>query len=164
MQAVESGVSQQVMDQLKKLHDDVYKIECEVLGDGTLPRKAHASDAGFDLFATSDIELKPGQIVKHPLNIKLALPTGTYAEITTKSGLGSKGQLVYAGIIDQAYRGIPHVLMTNLSQETIIIKKHQKCAQLILHPFAPNYFIEQVEEVDTNTDRSTGGFGSSGAF
>ena len=161
---MESGVNDAVMEQLKQLHDAVYKIECEVLGDGQLPRKAHASDAGFDLFATSDFVIEPGQIVKHPLNIRLALPEGTYAEIATKSGLGSRGILVYAGIIDQAYRGIPHVIMTNLSREPLEIKKYQKCAQLIMHPFAPAYFIEQVEKVDTNTDRSTGGFGSSGAF
>ena len=60
-------------------------IKCKVLKDGQLPVKAHATDAGYDLFATEDFTVEPGQIVKHPLNIKLELPDSSYAEITSKS-------------------------------------------------------------------------------
>ncbi len=168
---VMDGVNQEVMEQLQKIHDDVYCIECEVMEGGQLPMKAHATDAGFDLYATADFQVMPGQIVKHPLNIKLALPAGTYAQITSKSGLGSKGLLVFAGIIDESYRGIPHVVMTNLSHGSdpafyvpIEIKKGMKLAQLIMHSYAPHYFFKQVDKVSTDTVRGSGGFGSSGAF
>lgn len=149
-------------------------VYCEVLTDGSLPVKAHLTDAGFDLFATSDFEVKAGEVVKHPLNIRLQLPPGTYMEITSKSGLGSKGLLVYAGIIDESYRGIPHVVMTNLSYskdhfygkdilvpgDTINIKKGQKLAQGIIHPHGKPYNIVQVLSVSTETSRGEGGFGS----
>lgn len=164
------------LDMLSKMRDEQFKIQVEVLEGGKMPTKAHQEDAGFDLYATSDITLYPGQVLKHPLNIKLALPKGTWAEITTKSGLGSKGHLVYAGVIDQPYRGIPHVVMTNvwvidkvddegyplMRTTPLVIKKGEKLAQLIMNPYSDQFFVEQVDAVDTNTSRGDGGFGSSG--
>lgn len=169
------------MDQkelLKQLKQQYFKIEVEVLEDGKLPSKKHQSDAGFDLYATSDIIIFPGQVTKHPLNIRLKLPQGTWAEIASKSGLGSQGLLVYAGVIDQDYRGIPHVVMSNINlierideegfplmrTEPIVIKKGQKLAQLIMNPYSPEFYIEQVDKVDTATERGDGGFGSTGSF
>lgn len=165
-----------IKELMMKANEECFKIEVEVMDGGKMPTKAHASDAGWDLYATSDITLYPGQVLKHPLNIKMALPKGTWAEITTKSGLGSKGQLVYAGVIDQAYRGVPHVVMTNvwiidrideegyplMRTEPLVIKKGEKVAQLIMNPYSDAYYMIQVEKVDSNTDRGSGGFGSSG--
>jgi len=142
-----------------------YKIEVELLSDGKLPVKANKTDAGFDLFATDDVRIYPGEIVKHPLNIKMKLPEGSWARIETKSGLGSKGMLVYAGVVDEGYRGIPHTIATNLNIHTdsaIVIKKGEKLAQMTMNPHSNEYFIEQVESVDTNTSRGEGGFGSTG--
>lgn len=161
---------------LDKLRENYFKIEVEVLANGKLPAKKNSTDAGFDLFATSDITIYPGQVMKHPLNIKMKLPPGTWGEITSKSGLGAQGLLVYAGVIDEEYRGIPHVVMSNLwiIQEVdpegyplmrtnpIIIKKGEKLAQLIMNPYSPEFYVEQVDTVDTNTSRGDGGFGSTG--
>jgi dUTP pyrophosphatase len=162
---------------LAKVKESYFKIEVEVLGDGKLPSKKHKSDAGWDLYATSDIQIYPGQVLKHPLNIKMKLPKGTWCEITSKSGLGAQGLLVFAGVIDEEYRGIPHVVMSNIwiikelddegcplmRIEPIVIKKHEKLAQLIMNPYSSEFYIEQVESVDTDTARSTGGFGSTGS-
>lgn len=159
-----------------QMHKDAHEIKVEVLEGGKLPSKAHPSDAGWDLYATEDITIYPGQVMKHPLNIKLQLPAGTWAEITSKSGLGSKGLLVYAGVIDESYRGIPHAVFTNLwiidqldaegiplmRTDPIVIKKGEKLAQLIMNPYNPAFFLTQVDQVDTNTSRGAGGFGSSG--
>ena len=143
-----------------------FKIEVELLEEGKLPYKAHKTDAGFDLFATEDVEIFPNFVTKHPLNIKLKLPPGTYAQITSKSGLGSKGLLVYAGVIDESYRGIPHVVCTLLNNDgsVVRIKKGAKIAQMLIHPYSPDYYMEQVDKIDTDTERGEGGFASSGEF
>jgi dUTP pyrophosphatase len=162
----------------RKIHEETYKIEVQVLEGGFLPLKKNPKDAGFDLIATSDIILYPGQVIKHPLNIRMKLPTGSWGRIETKSGLGAKGQLVYAGVIDEEYRGVPHVIMTNLqltfgaadetglflkaNVEPIVIKKGEKVAQLTMNPHSTEFYIVQVDEVDTNTSRGEGGFGSTG--
>lgn len=169
-------LKKQIEEQVAALQKQAFEIKVEVLGGGKLPFRAHPTDAGFDLFATEEIHLHPGQVKKTPLNIKLELPRSTWASITTKSGLGSQGQLVYAGVIDQAYRGIPHVVMTNVNIiealdedgiplmriQPIILKVGDKIAQLIMNPYSDQYFITQVESVDTATDRGAGGFGSTG--
>lgn len=168
---------EKVKKDLAKIHDEAFKIEVKVEEGGKLPSKTRRTDAGFDVYATSDIVLYPGQVLKHPLNIRLKLPIGTWAEITTKSGLGAKGQLVYAGVIDQEYRGIVHVIMTNVNiiqeidpdgfplmrTEPIVIKKGEKVAQMIMNSYNEHFFVEEVSELDTNTSRGEGGFGSTGA-
>lgn len=151
-------------------------VKCKVEENGKLPTKAHRTDAGYDLYAASDFSVSPGQIVKHAVNVRLQLPESTYAEITSKSGNGSKGLLVYAGIIDEGYRGVLHVVMTNLNHrpyvlnglpvlipgETLYFSKGQKIAQMILHPYSSEYELHEVEALDENTSRGSGGFGSSG--
>lgn len=164
--------TKKIQDKLKNVFNETFKIEVKVEDGGKLPMKARPSDAGYDVYATHDFDLYPGQVIKHPLNVRMKLPQGTWAEITTKSGLGSRGQLVYAGVIDEEYRGVPHVIMTNLkmvqdnlraaNNEPISFKKGDKIAQLIMNPYNPNYFIQEVEEIDTNTSRGEGGFGSTG--
>ena len=174
----------EILDKLQQVREQAYKIEVEILEGGKLPAKANRTDAGFDVYATEDVTLFPGQVIKHPLNIRMKLPTGSWAEIQTKSGLGSKGMLVYAGVVDEGYRGIPHVIATNLNWnleweshsnggfapkdaqnhniKPILLKKGDKIAQITMHPHSNEYFMTQVEKVDTDTDRSTGGFGSTG--
>lgn len=138
-------------------------VNVKVLDAGKCPVKAHHTDAGFDLFATSDIVISTGEVLKHPLNIQLEIPDGSYGEITSKSGLGSKGLLVYAGIIDSSYRGIPHVVCTVVkSNTTITIKKGDKIAQMIMHPFNLSYVMQLCDDINTSTDRGEGGFGSTG--
>ena len=151
-------------EQLKALYNNAFEIKVELLEDGVLPCKAHRTDAGFDLFATEDITVAPGQVIKHPLNIKMHLPMATYASIESKSGLGARGLLVYAGVIDEGFRGVPHVVASNLNafDGPIEIKKGQKIAQMIVYPFNSEYFITHVEAIDSDTDRGAGGFGSSG--
>jgi dUTP pyrophosphatase len=166
-----------IKKRVKEMYDSAHKIEVKVEEGGKLPNKVRQTDAGFDLFATEDIALLPGQSGKTPLNVRLKLPLGTYAEITTKSGLGSKGHSVRAGIIDEEYRGIINVIHSNvaliaavdsdgfplMNTEPLVIKKGEKLAQLIIHPYNSQYFIEEVQELDMNTSRGEGGFGSTGA-
>lgn len=168
--------NQEVRDFAQQIYKETYEIKVEVLEGGTMPTKAHATDAGFDLYATEDITIYPGQVMKHPLNIRLELPKNSWAEITSKSGLGAKGLMVYAGVIDQAYRGIPHVVFTNLwiidqideqgfplmRTNPIVIKKGEKLAQLIMNPYNESFHMTQVDKVLTESERGAGGFGSSG--
>jgi dUTP pyrophosphatase len=162
----ETDVQLRMQAHMKAIREQAFRIEVEVLEGGKLPHKAHITDAGFDLFATSDVVLHPGEVLKHPLNIKMKLPGGSWARIETKSGLGSKGMLVYAGVVDQDYRGIPpHVIMTNLnmkSDEPIVVKAGEKLAQMTMNPHNLEFYVEQVESVSTDTARGEGGFGSTG--
>lgn len=152
-------------EQMRRLFKEQYCIEVQVLDGGFLPFKKNPKDAGFDLIATQDLSVAPGEVVKMPLNIKMKLPRESWGRIESKSGLGARGLLVYAGVIDEEYRGIPHVVMTNVNHAAgvpIIIKKKMKIAQLTMNPHSTAFYIEQVDHVDEDTARGSGGFGSTG--
>lgn len=149
-------------EQLKQIFETTYKIECQVLDGGWLPTKAHKDDAGFDLRTPIDVVINPGEVLSIPLNIRLKFPKDCYGDITSKSGLGKKGLLVFAGVIDEGYRGVPCATITNLSNKAIVVKQNEKIAQMVMHPYSKNFYMEQVEVVDTATERSENGFGSSG--
>lgn len=147
-------------------------IEVEVMDHGFLPTKAHIGDAGYDMRATSDIIIYPGQVVKHPLGVKMKFVCGdAYASIESKSGLGAKGLLIYAGVIDATYRGQVHAVMTNLkltngdgtpNKEPLVIKKGDKLCQFLPFPFSTKYEVLKVMKIEEDTGRGAGGFGSSG--
>ena len=44
------------------------------------------------------------------------------------------------------------------------LKKGEKIAQFIMDPHNSQYYINQVEKIDTNTDRGEKGFGSTGTL
>ena len=148
-----------------------YIIEIEVLEGGCLPTKANIDDSGFDVRATSDIIIYPGQVMKHPLNFRMKMAGDNYASVESKSGLGSKGLLVYAGVIDAGYRGIVHAVFSNIklvnadgtrNEEPLVIRKGEKLAQFIPFPFSTKYQIVQVAKIENDSTRGSAGFGSSG--
>jgi dUTP pyrophosphatase len=67
---------------------------------------------------------------------------------------------VGAGVIDYDYRGPVGVVMFNLGKNDYNVKQGDRIAQLILERIC-NAPIQMVEELD-DTDRGTGGFGSTG--
>lgn len=191
MKKAKKEQSDKLNNHIRELRKQMYEIKCQVLqvGDtyttktaegektitvdaaGKLPFKKNFQDAGFDLFTPYDVAILPGQVVKVPLNIRLHLPGNAWARIETKSGLGSKGMLVYAGVVDEPYRGIPHVIATNMKMvnddgtpnvDPIIVKAGEKFAQMTMNPHSNDYYITQVDHVSTDTVRGEGGFGSTG--
>lgn len=160
-----------IQEQLKQIREQTFKIECQVLEGGKLPTKAHFSDAGYDLYTPERVAIYPGEVLTIPLNIRFKFPSNCWGNITSKSGLGKKGLLVFAGVIDSGYRGVPCVTMSNIkmtsihlsaNREPIIIEAGQKIAQMIMSPYSDQFYIEQVDMIDTNTERGEGGFGSTG--
>ena len=87
------------------------------LTDGaTIPTKAHPTDSGFDLYASEDIIIEPGETVIVPTGIAVELPKGHEAQVRSRSGVTAKTKLrVQLGTIDQDYRGEIGVIVDNNS-------------------------------------------------
>ena len=130
----------------------------------TLPCRATRGSAGYDLFADLEkpLTLRPGDIVKIPTGIAIALPDETVvALVYARSGLASKfgiAPINCVGVVDSDYRGELLVPLTNHGREDYTIENGERIAQLLLNPiFTPT--LTEVEELD-DTERGEGGFGS----
>jgi len=137
---------------IKKLNDDAI-----------IPKYAHASDAGMDLYSVVDAEIQPHTHALIKTGIAIELPLGTEAQIRPRSGLALKHGITVLnspGTIDSGYRGEIGVILMNHSNAPFIIEKGMKIAQMVIaeviHPFViPVNILEDSE-------RGQGGFGSTG--
>ncbi len=130
-----------------------------------VPTYGSASAAGADLYACADddIVLAPGETVLVHTGIALQIPEGLVGLIFARSGIAAKRGLAPAnkvGVIDSDYRGEIMVPLHNHSDKTQVISPGERIAQLMLTPYVTADFVE-AETLD-DTDRGTGGFGSTG--
>ncbi len=132
--------------------------------DLPLPVRAHPSDAGVELYSTTDAELAPGRRQLVGTGIAVALPHGTVGLIHPRSGLAARAGLSIVntpGTIDAGYRGEIKVCLINLDpDEPIVIKRGDRIAQLVVQRVELPDLCE-VDELD-DTSRGAGGYGSSG--
>ena len=130
--------------------------------DGSLEAifRAHATDAGTDLFSLADVPLAPGETARIPINMAVGLVDGYFGLLTGRSSAAARGLLVHLGTVDQGYRGPLFVAVTNVSAEPQEVKRGERIAQLVVLPFTLPQFVE-VEALDA-TERGERGWGSSG--
>ena len=81
------------------------------------------------------------------------------AVVKTRSSVAKKRLICNAGVIDAGYRGEIFVITENLGDSAYEIRRGDKIAQLLEHPFMAE---EVVEEELTEAARGAKGFGSSG--
>jgi len=124
-----------------------------------------AGSAGMDIRAhiEASIELKPLQRALIPTGLFIEIPVGYECQVRPRSGLALKKGITVLnspGTIDADYRGEIGVVLINLSDETFVVEDGERIAQLV---FAS---VKQAQwEVTTelsDTERGTGGFGSTG--
>ena len=102
-----------------------------------LPAYMTEGAAGMDLCADiqTDLVLAPMARALIPTGIAIALPPGFEAQIRPRSGLALKQGLTLLnspGTIDSDYRGEIQVIAINLGNESILIQRGQRIAQMIV--------------------------------
>lgn len=152
---------QEVVEKIIAENKNTIKVE-RMTPEAKLPTRAHASDAGLDLYAADYYSIAPYQQALVATGIKMAIPEGYAGLIWDKSGLANQGFKTMGGIIDAGYRGEIKVVFKNLSEDIYNIIPGQKIAQILIQKVE----LPDVEEVflDGETDRKNNGFGSSGQF
>lgn len=130
-----------------------------------LPKYETTGSAGMDLRAntTEPITLQSLERTIIPTGLFIELPIGFEAQIRPRSGLSIKKGLSLVnspGTIDSDYRGEIGIIMVNLSNESQTIEPGERIAQMVI----AKYEQVKLEEVAilSETDRGTGGFGSTG--
>ena len=131
-----------------------------------LPAYATTGSAGLDLRAAIDapIVLEPGQTTLIPTGLAIHLDDANYAAlILPRSGLGHKHGIVLGnlvGLIDSDYQGELLISTWNRGQTTFTIEPFERIAQLVIVPVVQATF-NLVDDFG-QSDRGTGGFGSTG--
>lgn len=130
-----------------------------------LPSYATSGSSGMDIRADLEepLHLKPLERVLVPTGLFIELPEGYEAQVRPRSGLAIKQGITCLntpGTIDSDYRGEIKIILINLSGENQIIQTGDRIAQLVIQKVE----YAQLVQVDslTITERSSGGFGSTG--
>ncbi|MES9778952.1 dUTP diphosphatase [Bacillus velezensis] len=86
--------------------------------DAQIPDYAHATDAGFDLVASEDVIIEPGETACVPTGLAFEIPKGYEMQIRPRFGITLNTPLrVQLGTVDAGYRGEVGVIVDNIGQK-----------------------------------------------
>jgi dUTP pyrophosphatase len=132
-----------------------------------LPTYQSTLAAGLDLPAAvpadAPVELVPGARAAIPTGFAVALPPGSEGQIRPRSGLALRHGVTVLnapGTIDADYRGELQVILVNNGEESFVIERGMRIAQLVIAPIQQATLIESAS-LDV-TPRAASGFGSTG--
>ncbi len=134
-----------------------------------LPTYETKGAAGADLRANFLISDRPGLVIQPgeralvPTGLCVEIPEGYEMQIRPRSGLALKQGLTLVntpGTIDSDYRGALGIIVINHGQEPVTVTHGQRIAQAVIAPVVQASF--EIAESLSDTDRGTGGFGSTG--
>ncbi|WP_332713094.1 dUTP diphosphatase [Pelagibacterium mangrovi] len=132
-----------------------------------LPARQSAGAAGADLAAAlaegEVLTLASGESAMVPCGFALAIPEGFEAQVRPRSGLAAKFGVTVLnapGTVDADYRGEVKAILINHGKAPFEIRRGDRIAQMVIAA-VPDLALEEVEELE-ETDRGTGGFGSTG--
>lgn len=132
--------------------------------DVTLPAYQTTESSGFDLAASEDVTIQPGEVKLVPTGLVIEVPHGYFLGVFARSSTPLRRGLMVAngvGVIDPDYSGPQDevkIEVVNFTQKPVGVKKGDRIAQGI---FIPARRVEwaEVEEIRAN---SRGGFGATG--
>ncbi len=132
-----------------------------------LPAYETLGAAGMDVRAAVDedapIVLEPGTRAMVPTGLSVAIPQGYEIQMRPRSGLAAKHGITCLnspGTIDSDYRGELKVILINHGPEAFTIARGERIGQMLLAPVT-RLAWQVVESLD-ETERGSGGFGSTG--
>jgi dUTP pyrophosphatase len=136
----------------------------KLVAQAKAPKRANPTDAGADLFSLEKYTVQPLERKLISTGISMEIPEGYYGRIAPRSGLAVKnGADVLAGVVDSSYRGEIKVVIYNTDKSnTLFVEIGDRVAQIIIEKHYNFEFVEVVEEL-SETDRGSGGFGSTGS-
>ena len=139
---------------VKKLHPDAI-----------IPKYAKAGDAGMDIHTVARGEAdKYGNMV-YKTGLAFEIPDGHVGLIYPRSSVSKTPHSLrnHVGVIDSGYRGeiiFKFGWVESSSNETQVYDKGDRIGQIMIMPYPKVEFVDSDEL--NETDRGSGGFGSTG--
>lgn len=128
-----------------------------------LPKRAHPTDAGLDLFLPKNqyyAYISAHSSCTVDTGVHVEIPEGYVGYVKSKSGLNAKHGIISTGTVDSGYTGSIRVTLHNLSDTDYTIQPGEKITQLVIQPIVTPepVLVDSFKE----TERGDGGFGSTG--
>ena len=130
--------------------------------DVTLPAYQTAESAGFDLAASEDVTIEPGEVALVPTGLVIEVPHGHFLGVFARSSTPLKRGLMVAngvGVVDPDYSGPDDevkIEVVNFTEQPVHVKRGDRIAQGLFIPVVQARWIE----ADDIRAVSRGGFGS----
>jgi dUTP pyrophosphatase len=150
---------------------DDFKINIKLKNESNNPDPEYATSgsSGFDIRAnlTEPLILNPNNFKLIPTGLYFELPENFEIQVRPRSGLAAKNGVTVLntpGTIDADYRGEIKVIIINLGQEPFTINHGDRIAQAVVASVTAKNIINlnRVTQISQDTERGSGGFGSTG--
>lgn len=125
------------------------------------PERKHSTDAGYDIYLKDKVVIKPNETIAIGCGFGIELPENTMAQIIARSSIAKKGLILASSPVDCGYQGEIHMIITNSTSEEFTFDKDDRLAQMVIIPIMTPELVEG--EIEYETERGTGGFGSTNA-
>lgn len=155
---------------LAPTQDYRFKIKFKNKSTNLDPEYATDGASGFDLRANVEGEsiiIESGEIALIPTGLYFEIPKNFEIQVRPRSGLAAKNGVTVLntpGTVDADYRGEVKVILINHGKEDFTINHGDRIAQgVVASVTAKNTInLEKVDEISNDTERGSGGFGSTG--
>ena len=149
-QPTETFNQQQLIVKVKKLHENA-----------VIPSYSKYGDAGMDLTIT-EIKENNFRQISYGFGIAMEIPLGYVGLVFPRSSVKNQDLLLSncVGVIDSGYRGEIQSTFKKTDPSEKFYNVGDRGAQIIILPY-PQVFMVESDEL-SDTERGTGGFGSTG--
>lgn len=133
--------------------------------NATIPEYKTLRASGFDVSACieHDVIIAPKSFALIPTGLAIEMPDGFEAQVRSRSGLALNNGIFVLnspGTIDNDYRGEISAILANFSEIPFVVTYGMRIAQVVIAKYH-QFEFKTVENL-SNTDRGSGGFGSTG--
>lgn len=151
------------------INSENFKLDVSFVNESNNQNPEYATEgsAGFDLRANEELIIEPGDYAMVSTGLFFELPQTLEIQVRPRSGLAAKHGVTVLnspGTVDSDYRGEVKVLLINHGKSNFKIEIGDRIAQAVISMvYGKNSInLKKVTKLNENTDRGTGGFGSTG--
>lgn len=152
---------------MKSYQDFKYSVKFVNKSNNPDPEYATSGSSGFDLRASEDVVINPNEFKAISTGLYFDIPENMEIQVRSRSGLAAKNGVCVLnspGTVDSDYTGEVKVILINHGKESFIIKSGDRIAQGVVANVTAKNLINliSVTEINKETERNSGGFGSTG--
>lgn len=164
MKNIESAITKIDKTERLELQELLTKVGIVLLhGDKYMPKKAHESDASYDVYA-AEVRWENENAIAYGLGFKLELERGIRADLKARSSIYKTGMILSNGIGtgDPGFKGEYGAVFYKITPNCKPYQVGERIGQISFEKIREVNFDTSVDL--SHSDRGEGGYGSSGRF